>query len=46
MSEDSMWHDYDTVFPSDKDILREKEHLTGFLVMCCENDTKKISHKL
>lgn len=45
MSEDNMWHSYDTVLPSDKYILREKEHLTGFLLMWCEHDIKQDSHK-
>lgn len=33
ISEDNMWHDYDIVLPSDNYILREEEHLTGFLLM-------------
>lgn len=31
--EDNTWHDYDIVLPSDNYILREKGHLTGFLLM-------------
>lgn len=46
MSEDSMRHDYDIVLPSGKYILREKEHLAGFLLMWCERDTKQVSLKL
>lgn len=46
ISEDNTWHDYDIVLPSDNYIRREKEHLTGFLLMWCEHDTTQDSQAL
>lgn len=46
MSEDSMWHDYDTVLPSGKCKRKEKVHMAD--LPSCERmfPKKKDNHKL